>query len=403
MTSQAKLLLSGLAIALLSVAGANIALAQTGKTTPRTKTAARVPEAGRAVLDGNGAADSEKPERPQRGVVLQVPTLSPALEKVLKDWEEKSAKIVKLQGEFDKFQYNEVFFTEKRSVGKFYYEAPDRGFYNVEGIKAKAAAKKDWKVEPGADERWLCTGKEVYAFQINEKSYEKHVIPAEEQGKNIMDGPLPFLFGMKAEESKKRYDLKLIKQEKGEIWIEATPRRPVDIANWKKATVIIDAKTFLPKAVRLQEPGEGCYTVHTFRNLEQPGNGGILRRLFPFDPLKLNIPKDFRLVIKSESAEAEAAGIAQIGPEPQRAAPPKVGVQAKIQPAAAVGIVNYGTLKKELQGARTKADLERGRLHVRDVYTSDSQLKNAADRILSKEELDDLAAIYNKRAGELSK
>ena len=403
MTSQAKLLLTGLAVALLSVAGAEIALAQAGKTRPRTKTAARVPAAGRARLDGNGDAESDKPERPRPGVVLQVPKLDPALEKILKDWEEKSAKIVKLQGEFDKYQYNEVFFTEKRSVGKFYYEAPDKGFYNVEGIKAKAATQKDWKVEPGADERWLCTGKEVYAFQINEKSYEKHVIPAEEQGKNIMDGPLPFLFGMKAEESKKRYDLKLIRQEKGEIWIEATPRRPVDIANWKQATVIIDAKTFLPRAVRLQEPGEGTYTVHTFRNLEQPGTGGLLRRLFPYDPLKLNIPKDFRLVIKNEAAEAEGAGIAQIGPQLPNAAPPKVGVQAKIQPAAAVGIVNYGSLKKELQKARTNAELEQARLHVREIYLDDARQKNAANRVLSKEELEDLTAVYQKRSAELPK
>jgi TIGR03009 family protein len=401
MTSQAKLLLTGLAVALLSVAGAEIALAQTAKTKPRTRTATRASTPGRAVVDGNRDADVERPERPQRGVVLEVPKLPPELEKVLKDWEERSSQIHDLQGEFDKYEYNEVFLTEKHSAGKFYYLHPDKGFYNVEGKKTALQGQKGWKAEPGKDERWLCDGKVIYAIRDSDKSYEKHDIPPEQQGKNIMDGPLPFLFGMKSEEAKKRYILKLVKQEKGTIWIEATPRRQQDIANWTKATVIIDAKTFLPKAVKLQQPGEGAWTTHTFRNLTQPGKGGFLRSLFPHDPLKLDIPKNYRLVINNPSAEAESAGIAQIGPDPAGEA--RKAVQAPIQQAAAVRRVNAGSLKKELQSAQTKADLQRARVHISNVVADDSKVKTAADRVLSQEDLDELTALYKKRFAELSK
>jgi TIGR03009 family protein len=400
MAAQAKLLLAGLTIALLSVVGAETARAQAGKTRPRAKTAARNPAPGRAVLDGT--PEAEKPERPRGGTDLQVEQLPPELENVLKLWEERSSKIEKLQGEFYKISYNGVFLTEKHSVGKFYYESPDKGFYNVEGKKTGLKGQEGWKAEPGPDERWLCDGKIIYAIKDSDKSYEKHEIPPQQRGKNIMDGPLPFLFGMKAEEAKKRYTLRLVKQEKGTIWIEAIPRRPQDAANWKKATVIIDAKTFLPKAVRLEEPGEKASTVHNFGNLTQPGKGGILRSLFPHDPLKLDIPKNYRLVISNQSAEAESAGIAQIGPEPPTA-PRKVSVQAPIQQAAAVRGVNFGTLKKELQNARTKGDLQQARVHITSVVAADAKVKTAGDRILSQDDLDELTALYKKRFAELSK
>ena len=53
-------------------------------------------------------------------------------------------------------------------------------------------------------QRWICTGKQIFIIHDDTKIYDKIDIPAQQQGKNIMNGPLPFLFGLKAEQAKAR-------------------------------------------------------------------------------------------------------------------------------------------------------------------------------------------------------
>ncbi len=133
-------------------------------------------------------------------------------------------------------------------------------------------------------ERWVCTGKEVIRIDDQEKTYEKVPIPPESQGQNIIDGPLPFLFGMKADQAKRRYKMKLLKQTDTDIRIEVIPLRGTDTNNWSKAVVIIDAKKFVPNAVQLFDP-TGSETVHVFKDVEINPTKWIWQQ----DPFKPNL------------------------------------------------------------------------------------------------------------------
>jgi TIGR03009 family protein len=248
---------------------------QTQGTRPRSKPATRTaqprgirPTSGRA--PAKSTAGSEKPARPTEQPLLHV---DPRLDQILIEWETKSAKIKKLSGNFKKIVYDEVFAVEQHGDGEFYYEAPDKGAYEVKGInfpKGTTSKKTDKQGNPfqlGAlqDERWVCTGKEIYQIDDAAKKYRMVNIPPESQGKNIIDGPLPFLFGMKAEQAKRRYYLQLHEKSSDKmIWLIVKPRFRQDAENYQLAEVMLDPKTFLPTAVRTIDPTGNKVTVHTF-------------------------------------------------------------------------------------------------------------------------------------------
>jgi TIGR03009 family protein len=260
---------------------------------------------------------SGKPTRPEP-LQLVIEPVPPELEKVLQDWERNTSKFKKLTGDFAVFKYDPTFETEKRGVGKFAHEAPDKGNYELKGAeipKGEKSKKKNSQGEPYALQsespvRWVCSGKEIIRIDEKEKTFEKIPIPADAQGQNIIEGPLPFLFGMKAEQAKYRYKMTLKKQNEDEIWLEVIPRRRADVSNWIKATVIIDAKRFIPIAVQLFNPTES-YTVHKFSNVK------INPKDWPWDkdPFAPNL-RSYRAAVTSDSQSAATTPKSQAGKAP---------------------------------------------------------------------------------------
>jgi TIGR03009 family protein len=217
-----------------------------------------------------GNAQVREPRPPN--AALQVQNLPPALEKLLLTWSQKSAMVEKLQGTHHRFVYDTVFNTEKRAEGVFYYEAPGKGRIDLkpkEIEKGDKSARLDpmgqpFKLIADRAERWICDGTQIWQVNDETKQVDAFPIPKENQGQNIMDGPMPFLFGMPPEKAKMRYSLKLLKEDQKEAVIEVRPRLQVDAANWQKATVRLDKTLYLPWAVQLIDPTGKTETVYTF-------------------------------------------------------------------------------------------------------------------------------------------
>lgn len=274
--------------------------------TPRPAT--KNPSKSRPPANGKTEGKSTAGEQPRLERPAAQPMriqVTPEMDKVLKDWEFHSSKFQRLVGDFTRYKYDSVFEVEFRASGSFAYEAPDKGNYELEGIeitkgmvskKVNEKTGKPWTLKSDISERWVCNGQEVLKINASEKTYEKVGIPEESQGKNIIDGPLPFLFGMKAEQAKRRYkSLTLIKQTEKEIWMKVEPRWPQDAVNWHEAVVIINAETFLPRAVKLIDPTGNVETVHTFMNLQMNNGNGIIQ-IFQRNPFKPNL-NNYKLVL----------------------------------------------------------------------------------------------------------
>jgi len=328
-----KPVLAGLAISSLCLAFAADSCAQTGT---KKKAAVKPVQADEddiepphARLRTRPSADDEEdasePAPPPRNAGKQprpapLPPvrneiLSPELEQVLKDWELHTSQFKYMAGSFSRFKYDKTWEVEYRAEGKFVYEAPDKGNYELSGAKigkgdvSKKLNKngRPYELKSEGAERWVCNGKKVIKIDDKEKTYEEVQIPAESQGQNIIDGPLPFLFGMKAEKAKRRYKLSLKKKDASEIWLEVLPREPKDAANWSKATVIIEAKTFKPKAVKLLDP-TGAESVHVFKDVVVNEKRGFWDK----DPFKPSL-RGFKLVLNDKPA-APAVGEKPIAP-----------------------------------------------------------------------------------------
>jgi len=198
--------------------------------------------------------------------------ITPELEEILQQWEAKSSQIKTIHGTHLRTTYNLVFEEERRASGTFFLKTPDMGRIDLVGTESKkgdksARLKADgtpYGLYPDSSSRWICTGKEIIVINDEDKSYEVVPLPKETQGSNIVHSPLPFLFGMKAEEAKHRYRIKLHSNSRDRVILVIFPRFPTDRQNYVEAWIILDKSNFAPVAVKLYDPTGKVETVYKF-------------------------------------------------------------------------------------------------------------------------------------------
>jgi TIGR03009 family protein len=270
-------------------------LAQQGAPRPQTTP----PRVARNAAEGSGGDQ----------VIITTPE---DLEPVLQEWEQKTAIITRLRGSLQRYEYDSVFAIEKRALGEFWYEAPDKGRIDFKPApltdpktgQPLISSKKDaqgnpYKLEAEEEMTWVCDGKSIIQVEHEPKTYGVAEIPPQHQGENIMESPLPFLFGMKADKIKQRYKLSLGSQNgksgsdgRMKYHVVALPVLQSDARNWQRAEVILDAEFCLPGAIRLIDPGGSKETVYVF---PLPGmkaedtNSSIIRRIWIDNPFKMQL------------------------------------------------------------------------------------------------------------------
>lgn len=276
-------------LAALSLAtGMVLAQAQPGKATVQPRGTVAPAANGPRPAAGNPAPSAAaKPD--------------PILEAILRNWEISSAKIKTLDGKHIRSRSNSVFATDARAAGEFHFEAPDKGSIDITGApppKGAVSSKKTDKGEPYsliADraERWICDGKRVLMIKEEEKEYESIELPEEMRGTNIIESPLPFLFGMKAAAAKERFQMELIQfnREQKYARITAVPLQAKDAQNFIRAEIVLDTEKFLPKFVSLTDPAGTIVTQYIFQDVvvNNATLGQKWRELVGGDPFKPNL------------------------------------------------------------------------------------------------------------------
>ena len=248
-----------------------------------------------------GRVRQSKPDPVDRTLV------DPELWRVLADWSEKSAGIDRLEGEILRRKYETTFGVERMGEGYFYYEAPDKGRLDLHAVKITPQLlaernKKDanvkrrkgipYKLVSEQPEKWVCDGERIISMGVDEKTATVGKLPEELQGKNIMNGPLPFLFGLPPQEAVNRFTLELTRrptQQNPFAWLKATPKRPDDAKEWREAEVILDTKAGLPAYVRLLKPSGNLEEVYRFTKLKVNSRVGTIISLLGRHPFKVDL------------------------------------------------------------------------------------------------------------------
>jgi TIGR03009 family protein len=279
---------------------------------------------------------------PVSGSGQQPPPLSPAesaaLDQWLVAWERRNATVRTWSCAFHKWEYNawspvdakgeRLAFTE--STGELKYAAPDKGLYRVKESKQWSPEARRYEVRGGdAGEHWVCNGESIYEFRHTERQLRETKLPAEMRGKAISDGPLPFVFGAKADTLKKRYWMRLITPAdvRDQVWLEALPRYQADAANFSKVELILQARDLMPFAIQVHKPGGQDRDVYQFdprTNLIDKGLDMIR------DFARPTTPFGYTYVLEDVSGQAPAAqppGGQAPGSLPPAVQPPAPAVQ----------------------------------------------------------------------------
>ena len=132
------------------------------------------------------------------------------MNQLLADWEAESNKVKLFKCKFTRWDYdltfgpkkNEFLMSERHGIIKF--RAPDKGTFKEEEMKIYDG-NADKYVDSQEDlDYWVCDGNAVYQFKPKQKILEVTQLPPAMRGKAITEGPLPFIFGAKANTLKQR-------------------------------------------------------------------------------------------------------------------------------------------------------------------------------------------------------
>lgn len=228
-----------------------------------------------------GSALAQAPQGFQLSAIEQA-----FLDQVLGQWETESGKIDTFNCDFTQFVYDPVFgpgndevgqpIAKSEGYGAVSYQKPDKGSFHVKELLTWDAAQKKRVANSNLiGEHWVCDGESVYEFRNKEKVLHVTPIPPEMQGQNIADGPLPFLFGAKADTLKERYWLRVDpRAPEGSIWLAAMPKRQQDAANYRLVELMLDSSKMLPSAMRVTAP-DSSQTTYTFKLAEASINSRV--------------------------------------------------------------------------------------------------------------------------------
>jgi len=235
-------------------------------------------------------------------------------------WESSTQQVERFRCKFNRWDYDPVFGPaadpttgEMRAAaicsGEIKFEVADKALVEITGkwifTPASADGPEQYK-EAGQEmlERYITDGRYAFEFDFTSKRVLKRELPPELAGTTIADGPIPFIFGAKAEKMMARYWIRVVTPEdaaqSGQYWLEAYPKFASDAGNYSRVRVVLGGEDFLPIAMEIFDPRWDPVTnpkTQSYEFTERKKNESsslffIQRRPF-YEPA---IPSDWQLV-----------------------------------------------------------------------------------------------------------
>jgi TIGR03009 family protein len=181
------------------------------------------------------------------------PVVDPKLDQLLARWEKETANSQTMFAEITCKRKNNVF-NKTETLSGF------AKFMRLSASDYGARLELNHPQNPNQDEKYVCTGPYIYVFRPEEKTIHVFTLPPRQAGQLPDDGALPFLFGMKADTAKRRYQLKIAKETDWYTYVDVVPNFARDKADFTYARLAIIGKpnnyvpVGLPKEIFWVEP-----------------------------------------------------------------------------------------------------------------------------------------------------
>jgi TIGR03009 family protein len=221
-----------------------------------------------------------------------------ALDDYLLRWQQEMEKVRTLQAQLARIDKDKAFNANTKLVGYAAYMKAGTGptALNLAMLEMRLDGKQEVR------EKFVCTGTFLYQFLPDQKEIKVYELPKPKPGQVAEDSFLSFMFGMKADEARRRYDLKLAKEDQYYIYVDVLPRFPADRADFRRARLVLNRSNFLPRQLWFEHP-DGGEVVWDIPRIQSGAE--LNRRLF--DPPQT--PPGWRVTTGARANEAPAPTI----------------------------------------------------------------------------------------------
>src|SRR6266404_629971 len=129
------------------------------------------------------------------------------LDAILQHWQETMGSIQTISAKCSRTSLSKTMNQQEVFDGSAKYMKPNL-----------AMLEMHMRQRPQVFEKYICTGTFLYEYAPGSQQIRVHELPAPKPGQVSDDYFLSFLFGMKADEARRRYELKLVTPGKPDPW-----------------------------------------------------------------------------------------------------------------------------------------------------------------------------------------
>lgn len=197
-----------------------------------------------ALMLANYSASAQQTQQTPATPPAAAPAAGATLDEHLAKWEAAMKSVDTLGAKLTRIDKDPTFDSVQRLTGTAHYMKAGSGpsAQNLALLELTLEGQKEPK------EKFVCTGTYIYQFLPEQKEIRYYELPKPKPGQAAEDNNLlSLLFGMKADDAKKRYELKLDHEDKYYIYVDITPRSPADKADFQRARLVLNKSTYLPR------------------------------------------------------------------------------------------------------------------------------------------------------------
>jgi TIGR03009 family protein len=189
--------------------------------------------------------------RPSTPAAAAAAATTAKLDQYLRSWEQKMREVQTLSAAVNRIDKDKAFQTTTKLAGFAQYMKSGSG-PTAMNLALLEMRREDNKTQVA--EKFICTGTYLYQFLPAQKEIRAYELPRPKAGQVADDNFLTFLFGMKAEEAKKRYNLTLAKEDKWYVYVDVVPRTATDRADFARARLVLNKDSYLPRQLWFEHP-----------------------------------------------------------------------------------------------------------------------------------------------------
>jgi TIGR03009 family protein len=219
-----------------------------------------------ALVSAQERGDNAQPTRRQQHPAASGPAHID-IEQLLRLWEVQSQKLKTLEVSIYRVDRNAAWGDEEHYQGHAAFKTPQLAFLDFRRVKLQLQldpkandkkvlmpVRKNNQIVSTPHETIVCTGEEVWQYRYDVKQIIIYPLDKDQRKRALEEGPLPFLFNMRAEEAKRRYQLVLRGEDQTRYLVEITPLLKDDQETFSRAWVYLDKEFLLPTRIYLRAP-----------------------------------------------------------------------------------------------------------------------------------------------------